>query len=228
LFSTVVLEDITEKYPASPNVGIAFAYCSYKDQSNDPKRFFTSFLLQLARQREELFPKLVDFHAMNQRDGRKTASCTFDSLRWLVLSMVKEFRILFLIFDALDECENRGPFMGFFQELVSDSEDGGHCVKLFVTSRREVDIERAFRSTPRIEIAATKIQQDIEQYVEFEIQRRIDGNHLILQDTEDLKKEIFSTLCNRAGGMYVLAPPIPGVLLLTIISQVSMGSISAG
>jgi hypothetical protein len=210
LFSTIVLEDITEKYPVSTNVGIAFAYCSYKDQSNDPKLFFTSFILQLARQREELFPQLVDFHTTNQRDGRKASSCTFDTLRLLVLSMVKEFQVLFIIFDALDECENRGPFIAFLRELVSDSEDDCYCVKLFVSSRREADIQSAFWNTPRIEIAATKIQQDIEQYVEFEIQRRIDNGQLRLKDTESLSKEILSTLSNRAGGMYVYLTCISG------------------
>ncbi|KAF8531592.1 hypothetical protein BDD12DRAFT_914661 [Trichophaea hybrida] len=202
VLASLVIEDISNRYPISQTTSIAFAYCSYRDESfaKDPKKFLTTFILQLARQRDELFPSLVDLYITHQRDARKPS---FSSLRNVLLSMLDEFDTLFLLFDTLDECEQRQmDFIPFLQDLVGRSNNC--CVKLFITSRKEADIEKEFSNTPKIEIEALKVAEDIEDYVKYELRKRLESGELRLKQA-DLQQSILENLCGRAQGMRITA-----------------------
>ncbi|KAF8247356.1 hypothetical protein K440DRAFT_551235, partial [Wilcoxina mikolae CBS 423.85] len=199
VLASIVIEDISKRYPISQGTGIAFTYCSYRDEASakDPKKFLATFILQLARQRKHLFPSLVHLYDTHRRDARKPS---FSTLRSVLFSLLEEFDTLFLLYDALDECEMRQELMKLLHDLVNTG--NRCCIKLFVTSRKEPDIEQAFRDTQKVEIAAVRVAQDIEVYVDYELQNRLQNGDLILQDS-GMKAVILDTLCNRAGGMCV-------------------------
>ena len=77
-------------------------------------------------------------------------------------------------------------------------------VKLFVASRKELDIERAFlrKSFPTIEVEATKVDGDIELYVKAQIEQRLHDGSLTLNNIK-LKDKILTALTVNPGGMYV-------------------------
>ncbi|KAF8544606.1 hypothetical protein BDD12DRAFT_872574 [Trichophaea hybrida] len=197
VLASIVVEDISKRHPISQRTGIAFAYCSYRDEAaaRDPKKFLATFILQLARQRKNIFPSLVDLYATHRRDARKPS---FSTLRKVFCSMLENFDTLFLLYDALDECEMRQELVEFLHDLFSIP--SSCCIKLFVTSRKEPDIERAFRDTKKVEIAAIRVAPDIKAYVDYELQKRLQNGNLIIQDL-GLKDAILDNLCNRAGGM---------------------------
>lgn len=159
-------------------------------------------MLQLSRQREALFLAVVDFYETNHRDARDPA---FGTLRKVLLEILKGFETVFVVFDALDECEERKELMCLFRELVGDGI--GCTIKLFITSRRESDIQKSFHEIDSIEIEATKISSDIKAYVNHEIDQRSQDGRLELS-SKKLRGEIVSSLIDRAGGMYVLPFPI--------------------
>jgi len=198
---SIVVEDISLRYPTSQRTGVTFAYCSYKDPktSKDPTAFLASFVLQLARQREELFRPLKDLYTTHSRDARTP---NFSTLCEVFRSIVAYYDALFVIFDALDECEQRADYMKFLQELVCNVGRSSCCIKLFVTSRREHDIQRAFSTTPKVEVAAEKVQHDIDSFVKHEIQERKNEGHLALNNP-DLEARVIESLCSRASGMFL-------------------------
>jgi hypothetical protein len=207
------LENLTRRFPPFLDTGIAFAYSSYKDPNafKGPRRFLRSFSLQLARQRDQLPEALMEFHGDHSQQGRNEP--TFGGLETLLRDLIKGFKQVFIIFDALDECDlsDRRELMELFTRLITEPPQNGsneYCrVKLFITSRREPDIVEAFESTPRtLEIAATKVQGDINAYVKSELSRRIEQGKLSLSD-RTLEDKIRESLCR--GGMSVVLYACP-------------------
>ena len=131
----------------------------------------------------------------------------FQELQDVFLAMVQQFNCVFLVLDALDECtpDQRKDLCGFFAKIVELSNVTNHgLVKLFVASRKEQDIERAFlrKSFPAIEIEARKVNSDIKLYVQAQIEQLSYDGSLTLSDI--MKEKILATLTTNAGGMYVI------------------------
>ena len=114
-----------------------------------------------------------------------------------------------MVLDALDECtlDQRAQLCDFFAGIVESSGGTDHgLVKLFVASRKEHDIERAFlrKSFPAIEVEAKKVDSDIQLYVTSQIEQRLDDGSLALNNIL-LKDKIVNALTTNAGGMYVFS-----------------------
>ena len=138
---------------------------------------------------------------------------SFKELQGIFLTIIKQLKSVFFVLDALDECtlDQRADLCKFFVEIVElgsgtrggpGTNDG--IIKLFVASRKELDIERAFlqKSFPRIEVEVAKVDSDIEVYVQAQIEQRLHDGTLTLSD-QRLKDKILTTLTTKAGGMYV-------------------------
>ena len=137
----------------------------------------------------------------------------YQDLQDIFLTIVQQFDSVFFVLDALDECtlEQRADLCRFFAEMVelnTGASPGASpgLVKLFVASRKEPDIERAFlrKSFPAIEVEAKKVGSDIELYVKAQIEQRLDDGSLALSNIM-LKDKILTALTTNAGGMYVFA-----------------------
>lgn len=189
------METISEKFALSDDSAIAFAYCNFKEQYN-PAAFVATFIKQIARSKEDLpaeLEKLFDYH---NRNARKPS---YTELRQLFLEVSKHFNRVFVVLDALDEFDSRQrpDFIPFLRDIVKSTEG---TIKLFITSRKEADIERSFADVPTIQIEATKVAADIESYVEAELERRLQEGTLKMKDLS-LKDDILQALLSRAGGM---------------------------
>ena len=128
----------------------------------------------------------------------------YDELRNIFLAIIKQLDCMFFVVDALDECtlDERKNFCKF---LLSITDTSTGIVKLFVTSRKESDIERAFqqKAIQKIEIEAAKVDSDIEAYVRAQIELRLQDGSLSIRNMA-LKDKILSALTKKASGMYVL------------------------
>ena len=128
------------------------------------------------------------------------------TLQDMFLATVQQFNSVFLVLDALDECslDQRTDLCEFFTSMVELTTGTGHgLIKLFVASRKELDIERAFlrRSFPTIEVEAKKVDSDIQLYVQAQIEKLLHDGSLNLNNIM-LKDKILTALTTNAGGMY--------------------------
>ena len=121
------------------------------------------------------------------------------------VSLAQTFQETILVIDALDECpkDDRPRILEFVSKVISDLPRA----KIFITSRMEADIARAFeeRSTPTIEIQAKSTKADISLYVNSEVSRLLKGVHgkkLFLRD-KSLEADIVSVLTQESNGMCV-------------------------
>jgi hypothetical protein len=89
------------------------------------------------------------------------------------ISLTEELNLkeVYMVIDALDECPEleRQHIIGFVTRVTEYLP----CTKVFITSRRESDIVRAFNksSTPTIQIKAKNIATDIESFVRSEVKK---------------------------------------------------------
>ena len=135
-------------------------------------------LKQLCRIMQSLPSELQEIYEQHYHNDSQP---TYDELKNAFLKIIQQFGHIFIVLDALDECslDQRKDLCQFILSLASTSSDQG-IVKLFVTSRKESDIEQAFRqeSIPTIEIEAAKVNSDIEVYVKAQIELRIQNRSL--------------------------------------------------
>lgn len=118
------------------------------------------------------------------------------------MSVAEDSKEVFLIIDALDECpkSKRPDVIGLILKVISSLP----CAKVFITSRRELDIARAFEHhSSTIQVRADNIAADIERYVCSEVtklRQGYNGKKLYL-DSSVCERRIVSTLTEKANGM---------------------------
>ena len=152
----------------------------------------------------------LKLHEVYQQHYPNDSQPRYDELRKIFLEIIRQLGHVFFVVDALDECslDERRKLCNFLLSItdtVSTGTSGSQgTVKLFVTSRKEPDIEKAFRQQviPKIEIEAAKVDTDIEIYVKAQIELRLQNGSLSIRDTA-LKNKILDALTKQAGGMYV-------------------------
>jgi ankyrin repeat domain-containing protein 50 len=192
-----VLEHVTTERALHKDVGIGFAYYNYQStEMRDVSQIIVALIKQLCRKKDVVPPGFL-----------KVKQDAMDPLQLgnqeSFITVASEFREVVVIIDALDECpkDARNRILGFLSGVANNLP----CAKVFVTSRRERDIEEAFMKlkTPIIEIEAGSVAADISSYVRSEVKRLrdgYDGKRLYLKN-DTLGMAIVRTLTEKADGM---------------------------
>ena len=159
---------------------MTFVYCNY-NESRSPATYIRLAIKQLCRRMQNLPVALDETY---EKHFRNCSQPNNNELQSAFLAIVRQFNSVFLVLDALDECtlDQRIGLYEFFSGVVgcSVTSAGQGIVKLFVTSRKGSDIERAFhqQSFPTIKIEAAKVDSDIEIYVKAQIEQRLQDGRL--------------------------------------------------
>ena len=202
-----MIEHISGLYELSQDIGVTFLYCNYKE-SREAVTYIRLAIKQLCRRMTRV---PMELQTMYDAHFRSASEPNLDELRNVFIAISSHFKYVFLILDALDECnkDQRQDLLGFLTTVGTSKKAStlSSSVKLFVTSRREEDIRRAFTggSFPIIEIQANRVNKDIEQYVTAELQTRLQDGRLKVNDGTLIQK-IQRALIGRADGMCVKLP----------------------
>lgn len=112
-----------------------------------------------------------------------------------LLSTLKAFDQVFLVFDALDECDEkkqRKYLLQFFHRM------GNSGIHVFITSRHcPGDIQTSLCDSAKLELSAK--EEDIRQYIEQKIDENPRAQRLINQGK--CKDNIISELTSCANGV---------------------------
>ena len=109
-----------------------------------------------------------------------------------------------IVIDALDECnpQQREYLLDGLSEIVKDSTSS---VKIFASSREDIDIVYHLAGCPNVQIAAKHNQKDIDMFVNSEVDKQIQKRRLLHgRVSEALRQRIKQVLCTQAQGMSVL------------------------
>lgn len=121
----------------------------------------------------------------------------------LLASLVTEQKKTTFFIDALDECENADELLLHLKELPEKS------VKLFFSSRNQVEVRRWFPKCDKMELDSSKDlrAKEMETYVKTQVKDREKlklGSCLLKGTDPELEDRLIEVLLDHAQGMYVI------------------------
>jgi hypothetical protein len=151
--------------------------------------------------------QVVKSYDKRVKDGFASGCLELSECHDLIVSHLAIYSKATIIIDALDEIhpDSRGRLIDALKSIIDSSPN----VKIFVSSRNDVDIRMQLEQLPYHYINATDNQSDIERFVRREVERGIERKSLLygrLDLNDDLTKEVMQTLVAKANGMWVSLP----------------------
>ena len=179
----------------SENLFAAFYYFDFRDTASEkPENALGAIIAQLCKWLDP-FPSEVEEASQRctSMDGR-VAPPSFEELTRLLIHVLDLCPPVLLVIDALDECIERDSFSRLLQGLALKM---GSKIRVLITSRREIDLERLFKTMPQLSVQSHAADQEICQMITTEI-----SVHPRFQNLgETLKVAIITSLSDGAGGM---------------------------
>jgi hypothetical protein len=161
-----------------------------------------TLIQQLARANDRAILKpVVDIYEDRRQKGQLSARLTLQESQDLLVKLTDIYPQTTMCLDALDEVdiEKRVLLLGSLKQVIEKSKN---LVKIFATSRNDIDILVQFRMFPRIDLEPDDNVSDINEFIARRVKSVIDGGQLLLGDVGDkLKSEICRVLRTRSKGM---------------------------
>ncbi|KAF3934683.1 hypothetical protein ABW20_dc0104875 [Dactylellina cionopaga] len=185
ILTSIVIEDLKTWISNSPeNIGIAYLYCNFKQESGQKiGNLLASLLKQLAQRQSSLPPAVKKLHQKHKYERTRPSEKELTDSLQIVASTYSRTLI---IIDALDECHCQAELLS---ELFKLQEHYGACV--FATSRPVPDILDRFKENTNLEILAD--DEDVRKYLDGQI--ATSGKRLLLKYREYIKDEITKKVC---------------------------------
>jgi hypothetical protein len=160
--AAIVIDKLYTMFQNDASIGIAYVYCNFRRQHDQkPVDLLSSLLKQLIQERS-LMPEKVN--SLYQRHKDKRTRPSLDEILQTLHSAVADYSRIFIIIDALDECQvsDRGG-KRFLTELFNFQTKT--TANLFVTSRFIPEIKKMFDGrSARLEIRAS--DKDLQRYLD--------------------------------------------------------------
>ena len=210
--ATVIQQHLIENSTCQNAAPIAYSYCqrnTAEPQRSDPKEVLRAILQQLLCHNplwQEESPTAEEYRARKieaDEDASEISRLDIEETTARIIEIASKMPGTILI-DALDECrsDQRHELLGALDILLEKS---SQLVKVFVSSRDDVDIVLRLQKHPNVYINIYDNKHDIDRFVRAEVQRaRRDGRLFKGIVSSELKTLITQNLAMKAGGMYVV------------------------
>ena len=192
ILTSIIVEYLTTHFRHDKSVGIAYLYCNFRRQHEQkPEDLITSLLKQLV---QKLFPVPDSVKMLYNQHKDKGTRPPLDKFLKILESIIAKFSKVYIIIDALDECQLSGGCRPrFLSSILSLQARTG--ARLFATSRSIPDIEKTFKNCLSLEILAS--DEDIQIYL---------NNHMSQLPTfvlskPKLQEEIVTEIVKAVKGM---------------------------
>jgi len=200
-----VIEHIQARiqHAINPTAAVAYMYFDYKDRARlTPEVILAGLIKQLVfRQTDShvnatLSPHVMEMYDKMHHQGKRPA---MSDLQELFISIAAEFSEVFLIFDALDECneDERNVLLPFVMRLPL-ARKGDVRFRIMVTGRPYcADMQRAFADAAALELAVIPDNGDIELAVKEKLEAAKKSQRIPAQ----LELDIVTKVLEKADGM---------------------------
>ncbi|SPQ26473.1 155b9fce-3d70-4eae-8d87-6b345046ed02 [Thermothielavioides terrestris] len=197
--TSAVIDHVEGILSTAPNhEGFAFFYCNrHETDRREPLSVLRSYVRQLSTTAFNPESMRAKLRSLCQETRLKGAHLTLATCQDQLLESVNLYPQTTLVLDALDECEpeTRARLIDTIEFLLKNSE---RPLKVFISSRPDVDIRDRLLSQPNIEIRATDNQDDIAKFVNEEIIKHRRWGKI----AAPLRTRIVDTLLDRSQGMF--------------------------
>ena len=204
---SIVIESLQQMF-VGEDVSISFAYCDYKDRTNQTTvNLISSLVKQIVSQQKDMPAEVVNLYSAH---GHGQSSLSLENHLSLLSSFPNSFRRSFILIDALDEHftnedEENVLQLPLLQELLKLQKhwSASKGYTLFFTSRENHVIREQLAGSGRLDIRAA--DADIESYIRSRIanpsQFRFANK---IQEDAKLANSIVERLIEKAQGMSVM------------------------
>ena len=196
MLTSIVVDKLMTDFRENGDIGIAYLYCNFqwKDRQST-EDLLSSVLRQLAQGRPTLPQSLKSLHDRHRHLGTRPS---FDEISNALHSVASEYTRIFVVIDALDECQASGGCRD--RVLTGIFALQARCeANLFATSRYIPEITTRFNESPRVEIRAS--DDDVRRYIEGHIDRHMPPLRGQIEKAPQLKDEIITGIITAVQGM---------------------------
>ncbi|EFY95807.2 ankyrin repeat-containing protein [Metarhizium robertsii ARSEF 23] len=195
VLSAIVVDHLCRKFGNDSSIGIAWLFCEYHRHNEQTlEHLLSSLLKQLLKQQTTLPNCVTELYESHQR---RTTRPSIDDIVKLLQSSTATLSRIFVIVDALDECQTtEGCQMDFISKLFTFKD--GVKANIFATSRHIDRIQSKFSRCISLEIKAT--DEDIRMYLKG--QRRRFSPDMV---SDELQARIESKVIEASADMFLLA-----------------------
>jgi hypothetical protein len=203
---TFIASVAIDSFASDPRLGkLAYFYCNRAEESRrEPEAILRALIHQLVRtesNQKTLLKPIVDAYESRKAQGQETSTLNRLESQELLVQLTDVYQQTTICIDALDEVEQSTRKV-LLQTLKAVMEKSKNLVKIFATTRMDVDIVQQFGMFPRIELQPDDNARDIDRFIEESIQTGIKDKELLDGDVGDeLKAEICKVLGERSRGM---------------------------
>ncbi|KAF3393739.1 putative ankyrin repeat protein [Penicillium rolfsii] len=196
VLTAIVVNDLQNKFEGDTSVGLAYIYCNFRRRTEQKYEHFLAILLKQLIRGGCSMPDCVK--SLYGKHSDKQTRPSFSELSQILHSVSAMYSRLFLIVDALDECQVfDGCQANLLSELLSLQTECG--ANIFVTSRYVPDVVKKFEANISVEIRAR----------DHDVQRYLDGNlsqlPAFVTSSPELQDEIKTEIVRAVDGMFLLA-----------------------
>lgn len=193
VLSSLVVRQLKSHVSRSPNAVLAYFFFNVNDKTKTKvHKLVRSIVLQLCVQLPNGHAELADFYA---RHSNNFEDIGYSMLLSFLQGLLSAGRV-FLIFDALDECEEVEEMVEFIRMLLLSYSDR---VSLFLTSRNEDRLRSALAGLVSVDIdfENENVEVDIRNF----IHESVTGDEELGSWSEDAQEEIADALIAGADCM---------------------------
>ncbi|KAJ4207075.1 hypothetical protein NW759_014073 [Fusarium solani] len=196
IVASVVINHLIEKLREDPSSGLAYIYCDFRRRNEQTVENFASSLLKQLAEKQPTLPDAV--RQLHKRHERSRTEPSQKELVESLRSVTQLFDHVFIVVDALDECqESNNCLPRFLSELFDLQKQLG--VNIFATARPLGHIKSRFEKSISIEISAHS--EDVRKYVNG----RLGELPMIVQRNTELQEAIMANISRAVDGMFLLA-----------------------
>ncbi|KID74307.1 uncharacterized protein G6M90_00g082770 [Metarhizium brunneum] len=195
VLSAIVIDHLCGKFGQDSSIGIAWLFCEYdRHDEQTLEHLLLSLLKQLLKQQTTLPNCVTELYELHQR---RTTRPSINDIVKLLQSSTATLSRIFVIVDALDECQTTGGCQMDFISVLFTFKD---VVKanIFATSRHIDRIQKRFRGCISLEVKAKA--EDIRMYLRGQKRRFTQG---LVND--ELQARIESKVIQASESMFLLA-----------------------
>ncbi|KAF3205365.1 hypothetical protein TWF106_001130 [Orbilia oligospora] len=195
VLTSIVVDHLTAWFSDDETVGVAYTYCNFKETHEQKlEHLLSSLLKQLAQTRPSL-PEAV--RRLHTRHRSSRTRSLHDELVGALHSVAVIYSRVFIIVDALDECQEDDDCRTKFISELLKLHDRANGVKLFITSRPIPEIETEFLGNPTKVIRAC--DEDVQKYL---IDKVSNSKNIKVKECGDM---VVTGILEAVDGMFLLA-----------------------
>jgi hypothetical protein len=194
ILTSIVVDDLCKRFRNDMTIGITYIYCNFRRRDEQKIEDLLASLLKQVAQGQSPLPRSVkDLYAQHKANRTRPS---FDEISRTLYSVAAMYSRVFIVVDALDECQaSDGSWGRFLSEVFSVQAKTGASV--FATSRSIPEITKVFEGSITLEIRAS--DDDVQRYLSEKM------SHLrpFVSKNFTLQEEVKGEIIKAADGMCV-------------------------